>query len=184
MATKPFEQASLSQSSAIVKPKMDGDVKGWERKQRLKEYRTAARREKRNRKSDEKKQRKLNMTILRRMVRVKTQNQRLRHGVNEGLLTFCDLQTRNPEKYNKNAARNRLRAIEAERRKIHMNAVFMAQRLAAIYDPSGAKFNVKPVTTLEDGRVVTLESIERKKEREALRHAQIEAAESATANNG
>ena len=59
----------------------------------------------------------------------------------------------------------------------------MAQRLAAIHDPSGVKFNVKPVTTLEDGRVVTLESIERKKEREALRHAQIEAAESATANN-
>ena len=59
----------------------------------------------------------------------------------------------------------------------------MAQRLAAIHDPSGVKFNVKPVTTLEDGRVVTLESIERKKEREALRRAQIEVAESATANN-
>ena len=94
------------------------------------------------------------------------------------------MQTRNPAKYNKNAARNRLRAIEAERRKIQTNAVFMAQRLAAIHDPSGVKFNVKPVTTLEDGRVVTLESIERKKEREALRRAQIEAAESATANNG
>jgi hypothetical protein len=93
------------------------------------------------------------------------------------------LQTRNPAKYNKNAARNRLRAIEAERRKIQTNAVFMAQRLAAIHDPSGVKFNVKPVTTLEDGRVVTLESIERKKEREALRRAQIEVAESATANN-
>ena len=39
-----------------------------ERKQRLREYRIAARREKRNRKSDEKKQRKLNATILRRMV--------------------------------------------------------------------------------------------------------------------
>jgi hypothetical protein len=40
----------------------------WERKQRNREYRVAARREKRNRKADEKKQRKLNATILRRMV--------------------------------------------------------------------------------------------------------------------
>ena len=40
----------------------------WERKQRNREYRIAARREKRNRKADEKKQRKLNATILRRMV--------------------------------------------------------------------------------------------------------------------
>ena len=39
-----------------------------ERKQRNREYRVAARREKRNRKADEKKQRKLNATILRRMV--------------------------------------------------------------------------------------------------------------------
>lgn len=40
----------------------------WERKQRAREYRVAARREKRGRKADEKKQRKLNATILRRMV--------------------------------------------------------------------------------------------------------------------
>lgn len=40
----------------------------WERKQRQREYRVAARREKRNRKADEKKQRTLNATILRRMV--------------------------------------------------------------------------------------------------------------------
>lgn len=46
------------------------DQAEWERKQRLKEYRIASRREKRNRKSDEKKQRKLNATILRRMVSV------------------------------------------------------------------------------------------------------------------
>ncbi len=46
-------------------PSLDPD---WERKQRLREYRVAARREKRNRKADEKKQRKLNATILRRMV--------------------------------------------------------------------------------------------------------------------
>ena len=43
--------------------------KEWERKQRSREYRVSARREKRNRKADEKKQRKLNATILRRMVR-------------------------------------------------------------------------------------------------------------------
>jgi len=43
-------------------------AKEWERKQRNREYRIAARREKRNRKADEKKQRKLNATILRRMV--------------------------------------------------------------------------------------------------------------------
>jgi hypothetical protein len=44
----------------------------WERKQRNREYRIAARREKRNRKADEKKQRKLNATILRRMVSLHT----------------------------------------------------------------------------------------------------------------
>jgi len=51
----------------------------------------------------------------------------------------------------------------------------MAQRLAAVHDPTGAKFNVKPVTILEDGRVVTLESIERKKEREAFKQAELDA---------
>jgi hypothetical protein len=59
----------------------------------------------------------------------------------------------------------------------------MAQRLAAVHDPTGTKFNVKPVTTLEDGRVVTLESIERKKEREALKQAELEGADGATAIN-
>jgi hypothetical protein len=58
----------------------------------------------------------------------------------------------------------------------------MAQRLAAVHDPTGVKFNVKPVTTLEDGRVVTLESLERKKEREALKQAELEAADNATTN--
>ena len=38
-------------------------------------------------------------------------------------------------------------------------------RIAAVYDPSGKTFNVKPVTTLEDGRVVTLESLDKRKER-------------------
>ena len=70
MAIKPFEQVFPGQNSAIIKPRKQGDPKDWERKQRLKEYRIAARREKRNRKSDEKKQRKLNATILRRMVRM------------------------------------------------------------------------------------------------------------------
>jgi hypothetical protein len=70
MAVKPFEQVYPGQNSAVLKPKKEGDITDWERKQRLKEYRIAARREKRNRKSDEKKQRKLNATILRRMVRL------------------------------------------------------------------------------------------------------------------
>ena len=38
---------------------------------------------------------------------------------------------------------------------------------------------MKPVTTVEDGRVVTLESIERKKEKEALKQAQQEANQAA-----
>ena len=68
VAVKPFEQVYPGQNSANLKPKKHVDPAEWERKQRLKEYRIAARREKRNRKSDEKKQRKLNATILRRMV--------------------------------------------------------------------------------------------------------------------
>jgi hypothetical protein len=70
MAIKPFEQIYPGQNAPDLKPKKkDVNPQDWERKQRLKEYRIAARREKRNRKSDEKKQRKLNATILRRMVR-------------------------------------------------------------------------------------------------------------------
>ncbi len=69
MAIKPFEQVYPGQNAPDLKPKKDVSPQEWERKQRLKEYRIAARREKRNRKSDEKKQRKLNATILRRMVR-------------------------------------------------------------------------------------------------------------------
>lgn len=70
VTVKPFEQVYPGQNTATLKPKKQGDPAEWERKQRLKEYRIAARREKRNRKSDEKKQRKLNATILRRMVRL------------------------------------------------------------------------------------------------------------------
>ena len=100
----------------------------------------AARREKRNRKSDEKKQRKLNATILRRM-------------------------TRNPDKYNKNAERNRLRAIEGERRRIRSEAVRQAQRLAVVHDKSGLKFNVEPVVVQEDGTVISQETLRRREEK-------------------
>jgi hypothetical protein len=68
MAIKVFEQVYPGQNTPDLKPKKGTSPQEWERKQRLKEYRIAARREKRNRKSDEKKQRKLNATILRRMV--------------------------------------------------------------------------------------------------------------------
>lgn len=69
MAVKLFEQVYPGQNAPDLKPKKNISPQEWERKQRLKEYRISARREKRNRKSDEKKQRKLNATILRRMVR-------------------------------------------------------------------------------------------------------------------
>ena len=100
----------------------------------------AARREKRNRKSDEKKQRKLNATILRRM-------------------------TRNPDKYNKNAERNRSRDIESERRKIWLEAVRQAQRLAAVHDLSGSTFNVGAVVTQEDGTVISRDTLRRRREK-------------------
>lgn len=67
MAIKPFEQVYPGQNARDLKSKKDISAEEWERRQRLKEYRIAARREKRNRKSDEKEQRKLNATILRRM---------------------------------------------------------------------------------------------------------------------
>lgn len=118
----------------------------WERKQRNREYRVAARREKRLRKADEKKQRKLNAMILRRM-------------------------TKNPEKYNKNVDRNRMREIELERRKIWKEAVSQAERLAAIHDPSGRMFNVGPVVVQENGQVVSLEVLERRKQLAAERAA-------------
>ena len=75
------------------------------------------------------------------------------------------LQTRNPEKYNKNAERNRLRAIELERRSIQNQAVRQAQRLAALHDPTGKLFNVEPVLTLEDGTVITEAASRRRAER-------------------
>lgn len=131
---------------APVQVPQQANDKEWERKQRLREYRVAARREKRNRKSDEKRQRKLNATILRRM-------------------------TRNPEKYTKNAERNRLRDIEAERRKIWTEAIKQAERLAAEHDPEGFSFNVGPVMRQEDGSVISLETLRKRQEKAALEQA-------------
>lgn len=154
MSSKPFEQVYPGQNASNLQPKKDMDPKEWERKLRMKEYRISARREKRNRKSDEKKQRKLNATILRRM-------------------------TRNPDKYSKNASRNQAWKIQAERRRIQTNAVAAAERLAAVYDPSGAMFNVGPVVTLEDGSVKSLATIKRNEEIQAEQEARRAAAEEA-----
>lgn len=55
----------------------------------------------------------------------------------------------------------------------------MVQRVAAVHDPSGKSFNVEPVTTSEDGHVVTLASIARKKEKERRREEEA----AAKANN-
>ncbi|KAL8879932.1 MAG: hypothetical protein Q9198_002552 [Flavoplaca austrocitrina] len=117
-----------------------------ERKLQLHEYRVAARREKRLRKADEKKQRKLNATILRRM-------------------------TRNPDKYNKNAERNRLRDIEAERGRIQTAAIKQVQKLAAVHDPSGDTFNIGPVVRRDDGLVVSAQAARKRLERDAARAA-------------
>ena len=63
----PRKQASRTEIKLLLGTHLYIEAE-WERKQRNREYRVAARREKRNRKADEKKQRKLNATILRRMV--------------------------------------------------------------------------------------------------------------------
>lgn len=63
------DSRGTASNSISVDTMLNGrSAKDLERKTRLHEYRIAARREKRFRKSDEKKQRKLNATILRRMV--------------------------------------------------------------------------------------------------------------------
>lgn len=142
-----FGEARLNRNSDI----------DWERKQRNREYRVAARREKRNRKSDEKKQRKLNATILRRM-------------------------TRNPDKYNKNAERNRLRDIEGERRRIWQEAVRQAQRLAVVHDQSGVTFNVGPVVMQEDGTVISQGTLSRRQEKAQERAAAEQTKEGASTN--
>lgn len=91
--------------------------------------------------------------------------------------------TRNPDKYNRNLERNKMRGIMLERRHIWEEAVKQAERLAARHDPSGKTFNVSPVTTLEDGTVTTLERLERKKQRQQEIEAK-EAAKKAAEENG
>lgn len=85
--------------------------------------------------------------------------------------------TRNPDKYNKNAERNRLRDIEGERRKIWQEAVRQAQRLAAIHDPSGASFNVGPVVVQEDGTVISQEVLRRREENARAKAVALKAKE-------
>lgn len=108
----------------------------WERKQQQREYRVAARREKRLRKADEKKQRKLNATVLRRM-------------------------TRNPAKYTKNVDRNRIRACEAERRRIRELGMQQVRELAAMHDTTGEMFNIGPVVVTDDGKVRSADGAKR-----------------------
>lgn len=133
----------------LLRPQLTGNGTGkdMERKMRLHEYRIAANRERRLRKADEKKQRKLNATILRRMVSLLFATTDL-----EGLM-FCR-QTRNPEKYNKNAERNRLRDIQEERRKIRAAAIRQVRQLAALHEPPGGLFNIPPTVRLDDGSTI------------------------------
>jgi hypothetical protein len=85
------------------------------------------------------------------------------------------LQTKNPEKYNKNIDRNRRREIEVERRNIYKQAVAQAERLAAIHDVTGKKFNVGPVVVQEDGRVISVEVLERRQKAQITREARLAA---------
>ncbi|KAM3078608.1 hypothetical protein ACMFMG_006478 [Clarireedia jacksonii] len=118
-------------------PKVIGATKE-ERSRIAREIRLAARKEKKKAKSEAKKARKLNGILTRRA-------------------------TRNPEKYSKNKERNRLHAIDVERYKIRLNAIKLAEKLAAVHDPSGASFNVSPVVMLEDGTVKSKKALERRK---------------------
>ena len=58
-----------------------------------------------------------------------------------------------------------------ERRKIQYNAIKAIQRLAAVHDPSGNMFNVAPVTLLEDGSIISVEAMNRKREAQARKEA-------------
>jgi hypothetical protein len=60
-----------------------------------------------------------------------------------------------------------------ERRKIYKEAVSQAERLAAIHDPSGEMFNVGPVVVQEDGKVVSVEFLERRARAQAERAAKL-----------
>ncbi|KAL8995698.1 MAG: hypothetical protein Q9169_004631 [Polycauliona sp. 2 TL-2023] len=75
--------------------------------------------------------------------------------------------TRNPDKYNKNAERNRLKDIEAERARIRTAAIKQVQRLAADHDLSGVIFNIGPVVRKDDGSVVSAEAARKRLDRVA-----------------
>jgi hypothetical protein len=60
-----------------------------------------------------------------------------------------------------------------ERRKIYKEAVSQAERLAAVHDPSGKMFNVGPVVVQEDGKVVSVEFLERRAQAQAERAAKL-----------
>jgi hypothetical protein len=60
-----------------------------------------------------------------------------------------------------------------ERRKIYKEAVSQAERLAAIHDPSGKMFNVGPVVVQDDGKVVSVEILERRAQAQAERAAKL-----------
>ena len=75
-----------------------------------------------------------------------------------------------------------MRAIMLERRHIWDQAVRQAERLAAVHDPSGKMFNVRAVTTLEDGKVTTLENLARRQERQ--REKEAKAVQQAMQENG
>lgn len=89
--------------------------------------------------------------------------------------------TRNPDKYNKNAERNRLRDIEGERRRIWQEAVRQAQRLAAVHDQSGVTFNVGPVVMQEDGTVISQDTL-RRRQAKAQERAAVEQTKDTSTN--
>lgn len=68
-----------------------------------------------------------------------------------------------------------------ERRKIYKEAVSQAERLAAIHDPSGKMFNVGPVVVQEDGKVVSIEFLERRAQAQAERTARLAQGNDSTA---
>ncbi len=60
-----------------------------------------------------------------------------------------------------------------ERRKIYKEAVSQCERLAAIHDPTGKMFNVGPVVIQEDGKVVSVELLERRAQAQSERAAKL-----------
>lgn len=123
-----------------------------EKKDLARQYRLAAKKEKKKAKSDAKKQRKENAILQRRA-------------------------TRNNEKYVKNKDRNKQRAIDLERWKIWTAAIAQCERLAAKHDSSGKLFNVGEVVVLPDGKVRSKEAITRAQEAKEKRDAERREAE-------